>query len=151
MKLTFFGIEQLNFVEFNITGNDLDYQKLSSESRFISSEIFNLFAHCFEKSNDLYEYYGPTKYNSRKIVVLRNQLIKNIEKLYKVKDLTKFDAFIDKILLGKAFVKSLQKHDSLWKNKWETYHKSLIEINKEMITIVDGCIESGRILWVIGY
>ena len=52
MRLEFFGIEKLNFVEFNITGDDLNFNRLSDESRYLHSEVFNIFAHCFEKTSE---------------------------------------------------------------------------------------------------
>ena len=72
MRMEFFGIDGLNFVEFNITGDDINFSRLNDESRYIHSEVFNLFTKCFENSHDLYEYFEPTKFNARKIVVLRN-------------------------------------------------------------------------------
>ncbi len=151
MRLEFFGIENLNFVEFNFTGDDLNCHRLNEESFFLSSEVFNLYAHCYEQSNELYEYFEPTKYNSRKIIVLRNELTVNLEKLSRIKTVDEFVNYIDNVFLGKTFLIELEKADSSWKENWESYNLKLKEINKEMITIVDRCIDESRILWVIGY
>ena len=151
MRLGFFGIENLNFVEFNVTGDDLNCHRLNEESSYLSSEVFNLYAYCFEKSNELYEYFEPTKYNSRKIVVLRNELNDNLQLLSKIKSIETFEKFIDGIFLGKAFLTELEKTDPTWKEHWKTYLNQLTETNKEMIAIVDRCIDESRILWVIGY
>lgn len=151
MRLEFFGIDELNFVEFNITGDDLNCQRLQQESRYINSDIFNLFASCFENSNELYEYFEPTKYNSRKIVVLRNELLQHLKKLEDIKSSSDFTDYIDNIFLGKVFLMELEKIDSDWKNQWSYYQNQLKGINNEMISIVDKCIEESRILWIIGY
>jgi hypothetical protein len=151
MKLGFFGIDQLNFVEFNITGDDSNYQKLSEESKYLGSEVFNLFAHCFEKSNDLYEYYEPTKFNSRKIIVLRNELVKNLFNLNKIDKQEIFSNFINNIFLGKAFLSEIEKSDIHWQKNWEEYLNKLKLLNKEMINIIDKCVEDGRVFWIIGY
>jgi hypothetical protein len=151
MRLEFFGIDKLNFVEFNITGDDYNFYRLNEESRYVNSEVFNLFAHCFEKSNELYEYFEPTKFNARKIVVLRNELIAHLEKLNEITSLDDFVAYADRIFLGKAFLIELEKMDTIWSDHWELYHSLLKEINREMIAITERCIDETRILWVIGY
>ncbi len=151
MRFEFFKSDELNFVEFNITGDNNNCQKLNEESYFLENEIFNLFVTCFENSNELYEYFEPTKYNARKIVVLRNELIKYLNDLESIENLQQFTSFIDHLFLGKAFVKSLEKTDAQWHNNWKTYHDGLIKVNREMIAIVDRCIDEARILWIIGY
>jgi hypothetical protein len=151
MRFEFFGIEHLNFVEFNITGDDLNCHRLNEESKFLSSEVFNLFVHCFEHSNDLYEYFEPTKYNSRKIVVLKNELIVNLDRLFNIKSLEEFIKNIDSIFLGKVFLAELEKTDATWKENWKSYNSRLIDTNKEMISIINCCIDESKILWVIGY
>jgi hypothetical protein len=151
MRLEFFGIENLNFVEFNVTGDDLNCHRLNEESKFLSSEVFNLFVHCFEQSNELYEYFEPTKYNSRKIVILRNELNNNLEKLSGIESVDKFIKNIDSIFLGKTFLLELGKADNAWKENWKLYNSKLIDTNREMIGIINRCIDESRILWVIGY
>ena len=151
MRLEFFGIDKLNFVEFNITGDDLNCPRLNDESHYLSSEVFNLFVQCFEKSNDLYEYFEPSKYNSRKIVVLKNELIGNIEKWDSIKSSEEFVKFVETIFLGKTFLIELEKMDFSWTEHWQLYLSLIKEINREMIAIIDKCIDESRILWVIGY
>lgn len=151
MRLEFFGIEKLNFVEFNLSGDDLNFTRLSGESRFINSEVFNLFAVCFEKSNELYEYFEPTKFNARKIVVLKNELSSYLDTLNSIKSSSQFEKFIDNIFLGKSFLVELELMDSQWVENWELYLSQLKEVNNEMIALVDRCIDESRILWIIGY
>jgi hypothetical protein len=151
MRLGFFGLEELNFVEFNITGDDLNCHRLREESYYLGSEVFNLFVSCFEKSNELYEYFEPTKYNSRKIVVLRNELLANSDKLNNLDRSEVFHSYIDNILWGKIFVDGLEKEDPAWREHWENYLGGLKTVNRELIKIVDRCIDESRILWIIGY
>lgn len=151
MRLEFFGIDKLNFVEFNITGDDVNFSRLNNESRFINSSVFNLFIHCFEQSNDLYDYFEPTKYNARKIVVLRNALIANLDKLNEIKNKGQFLAFINNFLLGKVFITEIEKDDAKWFDRWDKHLSELKEVNREMVAITERCIDETRILWVIGY
>ena len=151
MRLEFFGIDELNFVEFNTTSDDMNFYRLNGESKFINSEVFNLFAHCFEESNELYEYYEPTKFNARKIVVLRNNLVANYEKLCAIKNQNDFVMFIDSIFMGKAFLTEIERLDADWVKNWDNYFIKIKEANQEMISIVERCIDEIRVLWVIGY
>jgi len=151
MRLGFFGLEELNFIEFNITGDDLNYQRLHEESYYLESEVFNLFVSCFEKSNDLYEYFEPTKYNARKIVVLRNELSAFSESLNNIKTGDGFKNFIDNQLWGKTFISILAKEDANWFEQWESYLSDFKDVNHKMISIVERCIDESRILWLIGY
>ena len=77
MKIEVYDANNLNFVEMNITGDNDNYLRCDRESKYLDSDVFNLFVNCFESANKLYDYFGPTKYNSRKIIPLRNELIKS--------------------------------------------------------------------------
>lgn len=151
MKTGFFGLEELNFVEFNISGDEANYQKLSETSRFISAEIFNLFVHCFENSMEMYEYFEPTKFNSRRIIVLRNELIKNIELLINITTVELFNSYFEKAFWGANFIDEMNKINNNWIEKWKTHLDELIAVNKEIIEIIDKCLENEQVLWVIGY
>jgi hypothetical protein len=151
MKIELFGSDKLNFVELNITGDNDNYESIDSESKFLESEVFNIFISCFENSNKLFDYFGPTKYNSRKIIVLRNQLIENFETLKAIETIDHFMAFIDGIFLGNNFILSLENLDKNWKSNWKIYVGKLIKVNAALIELVDLCVEQDRILWVKGY
>jgi hypothetical protein len=151
MRLSFYKLNELNFVEFNITGDNQNCQRLSEDSYYLDGEIFNIFVTCFENSNELYEYFEPTKYNARKIVVLRNELLHFLNSFEQLTDVDGFLMFLHQTFLGGAFIKALEKSDPSWRNNWEYYHQALIAVNKQMIEIVERCIDESRILWLIGY
>ena len=151
MKIEIFDYNNLNFVELNTTGDNDNYVKCHHTSKYMHSEVFNLFTECFESSNNLYEYYGPTKYNARQIVPLKNNLQKNLNILNKISNRDTFIEFIGNIFLGKEFIIQLQKIDKTWDLNWEQYLIKLRKLNKELISVVDECIEQGKVLWVIGY
>jgi len=151
MRIELFGSEYLNIVELNTTGDNENYIKGDSESNYVESEVFNIFTDCFENANKLYEFFGATKYNVRKIVPLRNELLSKLEKLEKIDSLEKFLEHIDQIFLGQEFVDELTVEDPEWQNKWKYYLDKLIVLNKGLIEIVERCIEEQRVLWVIGY
>ena len=151
MKLDFFGIDKLNFVEFNITGSNSGYEKLSQESRYLQSEVFNLFAKCFENSEGLYEYFGPNKFNARNIVILQNNLQTQMGMLEQILSAHLFKSFISEMFMGKDFLEGLKRKNAEWIDDWKFYLDKLIVVNKTMLSIIDKCIEEERVLWVIGY
>ena len=151
MKLSIYSHKELNFVELNLTGTDENYNKLDAESRYIDSVVFNLFTSCFEKANKLYEYYDATKYNTRFIIPLRNQLLTHLVTLQKVKTLSEFQSFLEEKVFGKEFLLALVRMDKTWMDHWTLYHEKLLKINQELLDLVDFCIDEDHNLYVIGY
>ena len=62
--------------------------------KYLDTDVFNLFLQCFENANELFDYFSGTKYNSRKIIVLRNELLRNLEELQKIKALKELTKMI---------------------------------------------------------
>ena len=151
MKLSFYNYRELNFVELNITGTEEVYKKCDSESRYIDTSVFNLFTECFEKSNNLYEYFDATRYNPRHIIPLRNQLQTHLSRIQDIRDLAGFQSFLDDKAFGKAFLLELVRCDKTWADHWSAYHSKLLKINQELLELIDFIIDEDRILWVIGY
>ncbi len=151
MKLTIYDSKELNFVELNYTGSNDAYIRCDKESKYIDSIVFNLFSPCFESANKLYEYYGPTKYNARKIIPLRNELLKYLEKLQSLKTVKDFKDLVSRHFLGKEFLEALEKDHPDWESNWKTYLEKLIIINREMITLAEKCAYEEKILWIVGY
>src|SRR6056297_1406121 len=140
LRIELFNADYLNIVELNTTGDNENYIKGDSESQYIQSEVFNLFIKCFEDSNALYEFYGATKYNLRKIVPLKNELIKKLESLKKIETLEEFKEHIDGIFLGNEFMEKLSKSSPGWEEHWNKYLKKLIDVNEKLIKLTDKCI-----------
>jgi hypothetical protein len=151
MKLDIYDSKELNFVELNYTGGNDTYIRCDKESKYIDSIVFNLFSPCFERANKLYEYYGPTKYNARKIIPLRNELIQHLKTL---ENITSGEALIKHVsshFLGRDFIDALNAESPEWMKDWENHVKKLIVINKEMISLTEKCADEEKILWVVGY
>lgn len=151
MRIELFSSDYLNIVELNTTGDNENYIKGDSESKYVESEVFNLFTNCFENANNLYEFFGATKYNTRNIVPLRNELLSKLEALESIDSLKGFQNHLDQVFLGQEFIDELTEEDKDWKEKWKFYLDKLIQVNKGLIAITDKCIEEQKILWVIGY
>lgn len=151
MRIELFNSDYLNIVELNTTGDNENYIKGDSESKYVEGEVFNIFTKCFENAEKLYEFFGSTKYNSRKIIPLRNELLNKLESLEKIESLEGFNNHIEQVFLGQDFIDELTNEDSDWEKKWDFYLNKLIKLNKGLIEITDKCIEEERVLWVIGY
>ncbi len=151
MKFSLYNHKELNFVELNLTGSEQDYKKCDEGSKYMDTVVFNLFTECFEKSNNLYEYYDATKYNPRHIIPLRNQLLTHLAVLEKIRDLEGFRSFLDKKTFGSIFLLDLVQEDKTWTDRWTLYQEKLVAINRELLELVDFVIDEDRILWVIGY
>lgn len=143
--------ECIDFIEFNITGDNDNFNKCDPESLYLNSTVFNIFAGCFERSNHLFEFLGQTKYNSRRIVPLQNELQKNLNRLNKINTVEEFKSYVTGIHLGRDLLKDLAKLDPDYERTWIFYLRRLIVINRNLISLVDKCIEKELILWVIGY
>jgi hypothetical protein len=151
MKFEIYDQKNLNFVELNTTGTNSQYVKCDAESKYVDTPLFNLFADSFEKANRLYECYGATKFNTRYIVPLRNRLLINLTVLEKIQSFEDFQQHINGKVQGKEFLLALVSHDKSWTDRWQVYLEKIIQINREILEIVDFCIDEDRILWVIGY
>ncbi len=143
--------ECIDFFEFNITGDNDNYNKCDPDSLYLNSSVFNIYASCFEQSNYLFEFIGQTKYNSRKLIPLRNELQENLDRLMAIKTLDEFKAYVTNIFLGRDLLRDLAAVDSDWERCWKFYLRRLIIINRELIALVDKCTYDERVLWVIGY
>jgi len=151
MRIEVYGAGNLNFVEFNTTGDSNSYVRCDKDSVFIDTEVFNLFSECFEKSNNLYDYFGPTKFNSRNIVILTNELKQFHQKVSKINTYENFLDFIGSKFLGANFILEVEKHDKNWSLNWEFYREKLARINQQLLDVVTNCEEQDKTLWVIGY
>jgi len=151
MRIELFSSEYLNIVELNTTGDNENYIKGDSESKYVESEVFNLFTSCFENANKLYEFFGATKYNTRNIVPLRNELASKLESFLEINSYNDFQKHLDQVFLGQEFIDELTREDKDWKTNWKKYVDQLIELNKGLIAIAERCIEEQKVLWVIGY
>jgi hypothetical protein len=151
MRLEIYESDKLNFVELNTTGDANDYEKCHQESKYVDSQLFNLFTSCFETSNPMYEYYGPTKYSTRMLIPLKNELISMVSRLDKIKSKDGFVDFVGSIFLGHEFLIELEREDKSWADNWEQYTIKVKKVNLDLINIVDRCLSEDRTLWVIGY
>lgn len=151
MKLNIYDSKELNFVELNYTGSNDTYIRCDRESKYLDSVVFNIFVPCFENANKLYEYFGPTKYNARKLIPLRNELISFCEKLEEIKSLEDFKEQISSHFLGRDFIEALTQSDPSWEKQWKEILNKLIVINKEMIALAEKCADEERIIWIAGY
>lgn len=151
MNLEIYDSNKLNFVELNYTGDNDNFIRCDKESKYLDSVVFNLYAHCFEKAHKIYEYYGPTKFNSRRIIPLRNELIKHKEQLDKFDSKEAFLFFINETFLGREFLEQLERESVAFNTQWSSILEKLKVIADELIALTEMCADEEKILWVAGY
>ncbi|HUX53186.1 MAG TPA: hypothetical protein VMV56_02095 [Williamwhitmania sp.] len=152
MKLGLLNREEVfNFVEFNITGNSDIYFKCDSESKFLNIDIFNIFAGCFERSNHLYDFYGATKFNSRNLIPLINELKENMNHIKAINSLEEMREYLSSIFMGKNLFEELERRDKNWKARWRAYVRKLIQISQSLISLCELCVTEERTMWVINF
>jgi hypothetical protein len=151
MNIELYNSEFLNFVELNFTGDNDEYRRCDPESKYLDTDVFNLFLNCFENANELFDYFSGTKYNSRKIIVLRNELLKNLEELDKISTLKELTKMAESHFMGKDFLQELNHQHPDWQENWDSYLEKLKAVNRELIAFTEKCADEERILWVIGY
>jgi hypothetical protein len=141
--------EIIDFVEFNITGDSENYNRCDDESLYLNTNIFSIFAGCFERSNHLFDFIGPTMYNSRRFIPLKNELNDNLEKLLAINNIKQFQDYMTGIFLGRDLLKVLDELDPGYEKHWRGYMRKIIQVNRHLMRLIDRCIEEERILWVI--
>lgn len=151
MQIELYDADLLNFVEFNTTGDNDNYNRCDEESKYLDSSVFYIFQPCFEEANKTYDYFGGTKYNSRLIIVLRNELISNLNKFESLRSGEEFAELIGNRFMGKQFLSNLEDEDSQWITYWKEYNRKIIGVNKDLIELAERCAFEEKVLWVIGY
>ena len=151
MNIKLLDSEYLNFVEFNITGDGDNFNRCDQESLYLDTEVFNIFQNCFENANRTFDYFGGTRYNSRTIIVLRNELANCLELFRNVTTVKDFTSFIEGRFMGSGFLTELHKDDRAWKDRWKDYLESITVVLEELIKLAERCAFEERVLWVIGY
>lgn len=151
MRLELFGISGMNFVEFNMSSESSIFNPMSETSKFLDTDVFNLFMTCFESANPTFEYFGATKFSARFIVPLYNELLANLQEINAIKSEDDLIDYLSMRVGGKHFMASIERQDKKWLEHSDKYAHLLLVINKDLLNLVDRCIEEGRVLWVIGY
>lgn len=151
MRITLYGSSELNFVEFNITGDKDTYSACNIESQFLHTKVFNLFMPCFQQSNKIFDYFEPTRFSSRSFIVLNNNLKGFLRRLEKIDSPVRFTSLVEERPFGKLFTDELKNDGVNLENDWEEILSHLIAVNKGLIDIVCKCVNDSRELWVIGY
>ncbi len=75
----------------------------------------------------------------------------HLTELEQINTLGNFQDFISGKVLGKEFLIALVQSDKDWIRSWDPYHKKLLNLSKDILNLIDFCIDEDRILWVIGY
>jgi len=152
MNLKIFGFEELNFLQIQIKENDeMSFEKLSSNGRYMESAVFSIFKSCFELSKPEFQYYAVNYYSTDQVVALRNHLLTHLIRIQAIQSSDDLQTFILHQISGIELMNELKKQYREWTILWEVIRDKLAAINSEIIEIADQCIDDDKALWVSGY
>lgn len=141
----------VDFVEFNITGDASDYNRCDNDSLYLRSSVFNIFGSCFERSNHLFDFVVPCKYNARQFIPLLNELSAILNELLAINNVEQFRKYFNRGFVGEEFINTISAIDANYERNWRSYMRKLIRVNRHIMRLVDQCIDEERTLWVIPY
>lgn len=141
--------ERSTSVEFNISGDDVNYTPWHPESMYLIDEVFSLFAECFENSNQSFDYFVPTMYGTRTLVPLANELSKKLDLLEQIKTPDDFKQYVSQIISGQKFLRELENSAQDLENDYPLVLSNLCDVIKELMTLTSKCIDEDRVLWVL--
>lgn len=151
MRIQFFEFKDLNIVEISVLEAEEEFVPFTEKSKFLPGSVFSLMQNAFEISNPDYNYYDEVPYRENNIVGLRNRLQEHLVKIGSIDQAESLELFAMKQLEGIDFLNELKTFYPKWKISWENIRDQLREVYKEMIDLVDLCIDEDKILWIKGY
>ena len=137
------------YVEFNVSGTTDHFHHWDDESLFLDETVFQLFADCFDKSADNFNYYGATKYGKDNLRRLFKELNKNDRLLQQITSYDSLQKVISSLFGGIYFLQELNESSDL-SSDWNSIAFSLVSINHTLCDLVSQCIQKEKYLWVLG-
>ncbi len=138
------------YVQFDISGDMEQYTFWHNESSYLYEPIYGIFADCFEACAERFIYYGPTLFTISQLVQLRQALEIKQRVFVEIETPEEFISRIFEVELGENFLTELSRQNCNLNTNWRVVADSLMEINEGLIDLVDNCMQSGRVLWVLG-
>ena len=151
MRIGLFDYQDLNVVVLIQGDKDTDCNLCTGNSKFIHGSVFSTLKPAFELSNSDFSYYQQTAYNKSSIVSLRNHLQDYISKYNMIKDSESLELVVLKQIDGLDFMNEIRTFYPKWRIEWEKIRDQLIRVIKDIIEIVDDCIDEEKVFWVKGY
>jgi len=149
MRIELFEANKLNFVEFNFTGDNDGFVRCDSESKYLDTAVFNLFIDCFERTNNLFDYFIPSRYNVRNFLPLIKELELKKAELFKIDNADNLKNYLLNKTFGNQFIQNLKKLDII--SDWKEILNKFIKILDDLKLLLQFCLENECTLWIIGY
>ena len=151
MRIRLFDYKDLNIVEF-VPGTAGEECNLCSEnSKYIHGAVFTLIQAAFSLSNSEFSYFDKTKFENSHLTSLRNHLQDYLSRVEGIKDAEDLEIFVLKQVEGIDFMNELKTFYPDWRIRWERFKNELKIVLKEIMDIVDDCIDEDKVFWVKGY
>lgn len=144
------GLKRGAYVQFFVTNTGESYEFWNADSLYLDEVVYSIFAPCFRVSAKKFNYYGPTCFMAMELEQLQSCLEAfQIE----LETISNADTLVNKLSLtpmGKNFLREFKRENADPKIEWMSIRNSLKTVNDSLFTLVRNCLQSGKMLWVLG-
>lgn len=151
MRIGLIDYNDLNIVEFSKTQQDSECVLCTANSKYLHGAVFTLFQSAFILSKPEFSYFEKNQYKDPELVTLRNHLQDFLSRVQLINNAEDLEIYILKQVEGIDFMNDLKTFYPDWRIRWERFKSELKKVLKEIIEIVDECIDDDLAFWVKGY
>ena len=138
------------WIEFNISGTPEKIKHWAASSKYLEIYVFDLFIDIFDKNTDDNSYYGPTKYKTEQVVLIKNDFEKRAQELAKlltIDDLTEFfNNTCNESSISMAILDAVKNNII----EFEQMVLDLKSLVNDLTAFLAKCITENRTLWILG-
>ena len=152
MKIQLFDYNDLNIVEFVKGNEEMKGCILCTKySKYLHGSAFSIIQGAFNLSSKDYSYYDISEFKDQNLITLRNHLQDHLSRLNNTESLIEFEAYILKQVEGIDFMNELKTFYPKWKISWESFRDQLLEVYRDILEMIDYCIDEEKSFYVKGY
>ena len=152
MKIQLFDYNDLNIVEFVKGNEEMKGCILCNKySKYLHGSAFSIIQGAFNLSSKDYSYYDISEFKDQNLITLRNHLQDHLSRLNNTESLIEFEAYILKQVEGIDFMNELKTFYPKWKISWESFRDQLLEVYRDILEMIDYCIDEEKSFYVKGY
>lgn len=151
MKIGLIPYEDLNFVELRPGGARENMDIPAKGSKYLNGTVFNLFLHAFELSLPEFEYFIPSSFDGSSLVSLRNHMQDFTSRISSLQSADELGSLLKKHIGNIDLLNELKSKYPDWRITWEKTREDLAGLGRELLALIDDCIDEDRKLWVKGY
>lgn len=151
MRIKLFDFNDLNIVEFAVGEVGKQCELCTDSSKYLHGAVFTVFQSAFILSNQEFNYFSKTDFQDSRLITLRNHLQDYLSRIISIKDAEDLEMFVMKQVEGIDFLNEMKTFYPDWRIRWERFKNELKTVLREIIDLVDECIDEEKVFWVKGY